>query len=67
MTDAERRRRTRCAALRVAALFGVLLAAFNFRDWTIIAIGLTGSAIVLGIYWHDCRRPRDKPTHTRAE
>jgi hypothetical protein len=67
MTEAERRRRTRCAALRLAALLGVLLAAFSFRDWAIIAIGLTGSGIALAVYWHDCRRPRDNPTHTRAE
>jgi uncharacterized membrane protein YfcA len=66
MTDAERLRRRRCIALRLAALFGVLLAAFNPRDWTIIAIGLAGAALVLVLYWRDCRRPRDDSSHTHA-
>jgi uncharacterized membrane protein YfcA len=59
MTDAERLRWRRCMALRVAAVFGVLLAAFNPRDWAIIAIGLAGTVIVLVVYWRDCRRPRN--------
>jgi uncharacterized membrane protein YfcA len=66
MTDAERLRRRRCIALRVAAFFGVLLAAFNPRDWAIIAIGLAGAAVVLFVYWRECRRPRDNSSHTRA-
>ena len=66
MTDADRLRRRRCIALRVAALFGVLLAAFNPRDWEIIAIGLVGAVIVLALYWRDCHRPRDSSSHTRA-
>ena len=65
MTDAERLRRRRCVALRIAAFFGVLLAAFNPRDWAIIAIGLAGAAIVLIVYWRDCRRSRDKESHAR--
>jgi len=66
MTDAERVRRRRCIALRIAALFGVLLAAFNPRDWAIIAIGLAGTAVVLIVYWRDCRRPRNNSSHTHA-
>jgi uncharacterized membrane protein YfcA len=66
MTDAERLRWRRCMALRVAAVFGVLLAAFNPRDWAIIAIGLAGTVIVLVVYWRDCRRPRNNSSHTRA-
>jgi uncharacterized membrane protein YfcA len=66
MTDAETLRRRRCIALRVAALFGVLLAAFNPRDWAIIAIGLAGTAVVLVVYWRNCRRPRDKSSHSHA-
>jgi hypothetical protein len=66
MTDAERLHRRRCLALRIAAFFGVLLAAFNPYDWIIIAIGLAGAAFVLIVYWRDCRRSRDGSTQTRA-
>jgi uncharacterized membrane protein YfcA len=66
MTDAETLRRRRCISLRIAAIFGVLLAAFNPRDWAIIAIGLAGTAVVLVVYWRNCRRPRDSSPHTRA-
>jgi hypothetical protein len=66
MTPADRLRRRRCVALRIAALFGVLLAAFNPRDWVIIAVGLAGAVFVLVVYWRDCRRPRDESSHTRA-
>ena len=66
MTDAERLRRRRCIALRIAALFGVLLAAFNPRDWAIIAIGLVGTAVVVVVYWRNCRGPRDNSSHTHA-
>jgi hypothetical protein len=66
MTDAERLHRRRCLALRIAAFFGVLLAAFNPYDWIIIAIGLGGAAFVLIVYWRDCRRSRDDSTQTRA-
>ena len=66
MTDADRLRRRRCIALRIAAFFGVLLAAFNPRDWAIIAVGLAGAAFVLIVYWRDCRRNRDESSHTRV-
>lgn len=66
MTDAERLHRRRCLALRIAAFFGVLLAAFNPYDWIIIAIGLAGAAFVLIVYWRDCRRSRDDSTQTRV-
>ena len=66
MTSAERLRRRRCFGLRLAAFFGVLLAAFNPYDWIIIAIGLAGAAFVLIVYWRDCRRSRDDSTHTGA-
>lgn len=66
MTDADRLHRRRCLALRIAAFFGVLLAAFNPYDWIIIAIGLAGAAFVLIVYWRDCRRSRDDSTQTRA-
>jgi uncharacterized membrane protein YfcA len=66
MTNAERLHRRRCLALRIAAFFGVLLAAFNPYDWIIIAIGLAGAAFVLIVYWRDCRRSRDDSTQTRA-
>jgi O-antigen/teichoic acid export membrane protein len=66
MTYSERLRRRRCIGLRLAALFGVLLAAFNWRDWAIIAIGLAGAVLVLVVYWRDCRRPRDNSAQTNA-
>jgi apolipoprotein N-acyltransferase len=66
MNNADRLHRRRCLALRIAAFFGVLLAAFNPYDWIIIAIGLAGAAFVLIVYWRDCRRPRDDSTQTRA-
>ena len=66
MTNAERLHRRRCLALRIAAFFGVLLAAFNPYDWIIIAIGLAGAAFVLIVYWRDCRRSRDDSTQTGA-
>ena len=66
MTNADRLHRRRCLALRIAAFFGVLLAAFNPYDWIIIAIGLAGAAFVLIVYWRDCRRSRDDSTRTRA-
>ena len=66
MTNAERLHRRRCLALRIAAFFGILLAAFNPYDWIIIAIGLAGAAFVLIVYWRDCRRSRDDSTQTRA-
>jgi membrane protein implicated in regulation of membrane protease activity len=66
MTDAERLRRRRCLGLRIAAFFGVLLAAFNPWDWPIIAIGLAGAAFVLIVYWRDCRRSRGDSPQTGA-
>jgi hypothetical protein len=66
MNNADRLHRRRCLALRIAAFFGVLLAAFNPYDWIIIAIGLAGAAFVLIVYWRDCRRSRDDSTQTRA-
>jgi uncharacterized membrane protein YfcA len=66
MNNADRLHRRRCLALRIAAFFGVLLAAFNPYDWIIIAIGLAGAAFVLIVYWRDCRRSRDDSTQTRV-
>jgi hypothetical protein len=66
MTYSERLRRRRCMGLRIAAFLGILLAAFNPRDWAIIAVGLAGAAFVLIVYWRDCRRSRDDSTHTPA-
>jgi hypothetical protein len=66
MTSADRLHRRRCMGLRIAAFFGVLLAAFNPYDWIIIAIGLAGAAFVLIVYWRDCHRSRDDSTQTRG-
>jgi membrane protein implicated in regulation of membrane protease activity len=57
----ERVQRRRCIGLRVAAIFGILLAALNWGDWPIVAVGFAGAAFVLVVYWRDCRGRRDKP------
>jgi hypothetical protein len=50
--DLERRR---CLLLQLAAVFGILLAAFT-RTWVSIVVGLGGSALALVTYWRECRR-----------
>jgi hypothetical protein len=60
MTSAERLRRRRCIALRVAVFFGILLALFNAREsLAIVGIALAGIAIALVTYWRNCRASRD--------
>lgn len=69
MTTPERLRRRRCLGLRVAVFFAVLLAAFNWRVWGIVAVAAAGGLLALGAYWRDCRGSATKPprtgTHTR--
>ena len=54
----DRLHRRRCIGLRVAFVFGIFLAVINRRDWTLLAIALTGMAILVIAYWRDCRKPR---------
>jgi membrane protein implicated in regulation of membrane protease activity len=55
-----RLKRRRCIGLRVAAIFGVFLAALNWGDWPIVAVGFAGAAFALIVYWRDCRKNRGK-------
>ena len=54
----DRLRRRRCIGLRVAFVFGILLAVLNRDDWLLLTIALAGMAILLIAYWRDCRNPR---------
>lgn len=69
MTSPERLRRRRCLGLRVAVLFAVLLAAYNWRTWGIVAVAVAGGLVALGAYWRDCRasvrKPAQSDTHAR--
>ena len=60
-TGSDRLHRRRCIGLRVAFVFGILLAVINRRDWPLLAIALTGMAILVIAYWRDCRKPRRTP------
>jgi hypothetical protein len=64
MTSAERLRRRRCLGLRVAVLFAVLLAAYNWQVWPIVGIAVGGGLLALGAYWRDCRGRGTEPTRT---
>jgi O-antigen/teichoic acid export membrane protein len=55
MTTPERLRRRRCIGLRVGMLFAVLLAAFNWRIWGIVAVAVAGGLLAFVVYWRDCR------------
>jgi hypothetical protein len=57
----DRLHRRRCIGLRVAFIFGILLAVINRNDWLLLSIALAGMAIVLIAYWRDCREPRRTP------
>jgi hypothetical protein len=60
-TGSDRLHRRRCIGLRVAFVFGILLAVINRRDWPLLGIALTGMAILVIAYWRDCRKPRRTP------
>jgi hypothetical protein len=57
----DRLHRRRCIGFRIAFIFGILLAVINRSDWTLLAIALGGTGIVLIAYWRDCRKPRHTP------
>jgi hypothetical protein len=61
ITGSDRLHRRRCIGLRVAFVFGILLAVINRGDWTLLAIALAGMAILVIAYWRDCRKPRRTP------
>jgi hypothetical protein len=69
MTSAERLRRRRCIALRIAVFFAVLLAAYDWGDWAVMAVAVAGGLLAIGAYWRDCRASGTKSsqtgTHTR--
>lgn len=54
MTPEEAFRRRRCAALRIAMLFGVLIPFFD-RHWVVYVIVGAGLAVVVFTYWRNCR------------
>jgi hypothetical protein len=54
----DRLRRRRCIGLRVAFVFGILLAVINRADTVLLTIALVGTATVVFAYWHDCRASR---------
>jgi hypothetical protein len=60
-TGSDRLHRRRCIGLRVAFVFGILLAVINRGDWTLLGIALAGMAILVIAYWRDCRKPRRTP------
>jgi len=57
----DRLHRRRCIGLRVAFIFGILLAVINRGDWTLLAIAFAGTTILGIAYWRDCRKPRRTP------
>jgi hypothetical protein len=57
----DRLHRRRCIGLRVAFIFGILLAVINRGDWTLLTIALAGMAILGIAFWRDCRKPRRTP------
>jgi hypothetical protein len=57
----DRLHRRRCIGLRVAFIFGILLAVINRGDWTLLAIAFAGMGILGIAYWRDCRKPRRTP------
>jgi O-antigen/teichoic acid export membrane protein len=64
MTSAERLRRRRCIALRIAVFFAILLAAFDWRVWGIVAVAVAGGLLAIGAYWRDCRNSGTKSSRT---
>jgi hypothetical protein len=60
-TGSDRLKRRRCIGLRVAFVFGILLAVINRDDTALLAVALVGMAIVAFIYWRDCRASRSSP------
>ncbi len=54
---AELLRRRRCMGLRMAMVFGVLLAAYG-RDWAIAGVATVGIGVAAVAYWRLCRKAR---------
>jgi hypothetical protein len=68
MTTSERLRRRRCIGLRVGMFFAVLLAAFNWRIWGIVAVAAAGGLLAFVVYQRDCRGsdPKSARRETRS-
>ena len=56
-----RLQRRRCIGFRIAFVFGILLAVINRGDWVLLGIALGGTALVVIVYWRDCRGSRPGP------
>jgi hypothetical protein len=54
---AELLRRRRCLGLRMAIVFGVLLAAWG-RDWAVAGVAFAGIVVAAVTYWRVCRKAR---------
>jgi hypothetical protein len=57
-TGGDRLRRRRCIGLRVAFVFGILLAVINRDDLLLLGIALAGLVVVGVAFWRDCRGSR---------
>jgi hypothetical protein len=57
----DRLMRRHCIGLRVAFVFGILLAVTNRDDTLLFLIALAGLAIVAIVFWRDCRETRHIP------
>ena len=53
--------RRRCIGLRVAFVFGILLAVTNRDDTLLLLVALAGLASVAIAFWRDCRESRHIP------
>jgi hypothetical protein len=57
----DRLRQRRCMGFRVAFVLGILLAVINRGDWLLLSIALGALALIVIVYWRDCRRSRHTP------
>jgi hypothetical protein len=54
----DRLRRQRCMGLRLAFVFGIVLAVLNRDDLVLLGIALAGLGVVGVVFWRDCRGSR---------
>ena len=45
----------RCLALRVAVVFGIVLAILYRDYWPTVAVAVAGIGVALATYWRNCR------------
>jgi uncharacterized membrane protein len=60
-TGGDRLRRRRCISLRIAFLFGIVLAVFSRGDIPLLTVALIGLCVVAIVFWRDCRDTRHGP------